>query len=112
RRFAAGIEKWRTAIQLKQADFGLRFADGPLADLEFLDPLTVGCRLEEIAAADALADGRPQDALSQVENLLRAARLLTHVWNITTRIAAANLRADALEVMRTIANHPEVTREA
>lgn len=110
-RQAAARAKFRQAVSREGEGLGLRLADGILADLEVLDPLAIGCRLEAIAAADALDDNRPDDAILAAGFALTAAELLAEEWNVTTRVTAANLRADALEIVRAAAVHPLATRQ-
>jgi hypothetical protein len=110
-RFAGGREKFRQAIAEDSQRIGLLLADGVFADLQFLELFSVGCRVEAVAAAIALADGAPDDALPAIEAMLGAARFLATEWNVTTRITAANARAEALEVVRAVATHPQATRQ-
>jgi hypothetical protein len=51
-RFAAGRDKFRDAVAREGEGLGVRLSEGILADLDVLDPLTIGCRLEAVAAAD------------------------------------------------------------
>ena len=110
-RHAAASAKFRAALPTVPGEFGSRLADGMLADLGFLEPLAIGCRLEAVAAAVALADDEPPRALKHLTPLLSAARVLAEEPNVTTRLAAANLRADALGVLAAIANHQAATPE-
>ena len=82
-----------------------------LADLQWLDVLNLGCRLEALAAAEALAENQPEEALAPLAVMLRSARLLAAEWNVATRVAAANLRADALHVLAAVANHEHASHE-
>jgi hypothetical protein len=109
-RYAEGIDAFRLALPKEGQGFGVRMADGMLADLAFLEPLAIGCRLEATAAAARLADNRPDEAVPHLETMLRATRVLADEPNATTRVAAANLRANSLAVLRAIATHPEATR--
>ncbi|MDX1946900.1 MAG: hypothetical protein SFU86_15975 [Pirellulaceae bacterium] len=111
RRQAQAAHDFRQALPATGRGFGVRLADGVLADLEFLDPLAIGCRLEGVGAAVALADNRPDDALPHFEVMLRAARLLAAEPNVTMRVAAANIRGDALHVLSAIATHDQASRE-
>jgi hypothetical protein len=110
-RHAAASEKFRAALPTAAGQFGSRLADGMLADLGFLEPLSIGCRLEAVAAAVALADDEPPRALKHLATLLTTARVLAEEPNVTTRVAAANLRTDALGVLAAIANHNAATPE-
>ena len=65
----------------------------------------MGCRLEAVAAAVKIADGEPAEALPHLRTLLTTARFLASEPNVTTRVAAANIRRDALAVLATIVAH-------
>lgn len=111
-RYAANRPPFRAAVELcGERGLDVRLCDGPFADVEFLDPLTLGCRLEALAAADGLAENQPDDALVPLDTMLRAARVLAEEWNVAARITAVNIRADALHVVEAIATHREATRQ-
>jgi hypothetical protein len=110
-RHRSASEKFRAALPTEAGGFGSRLADGMLAELGFLEPLTIGCRLEAVAAAVALADKEPQRAMPHLATLLSTARILAEDPNVTTRVAAANLRTDALGVLSAIASHDAATPE-
>lgn len=110
RKHAEAIDRFRRALAGDQS-FGLPLERGILVNLEFLEPLEVGCHLEAIAAADALAENLPARAIPHLQVMLHAAQKLSLEMNITTRLAAANLRADALFVLRAVAAHTRVTRD-
>jgi hypothetical protein len=101
--------KFREALPIEPGRWGPRLIEGMLADLGFLEPLVLGCRLESIAAAVCLADRDPERALEYLEPQLLAASVLAAEPNVTTRLAAANLRTDALHLAEAIAAHPEAT---
>lgn len=112
------LRKWgddRARFEQALADcsrgLGLHSAEGALGDAQFIDVLHLGCRLEALAAAEALAENQPGDAIAPLGTMLQAARVLAQEWNITTRVTAANLRADALHVLDAVANHDFATRE-
>jgi hypothetical protein len=99
------------ALDACRGGLGLRAADGILADVRFLDVTSLGFRLEALAAAEALAENQPEAAIAPLAVMLRAARVLAQEWNVTTRVSAANLRADALHVLDAVANHEHSTHE-
>ena len=109
RKHSEAIDRFRRALA-DDRSFGLPLERGVLVNLEFLEPLEIGCRLEAIAAAAALAENLPANALPHLQVMLHAAQKLGRERNVTTRLAAANLRADALFVLRSIAAHNRVTR--
>ncbi|HEX5104960.1 MAG TPA: hypothetical protein VFV87_14170, partial [Pirellulaceae bacterium] len=110
-RAAEHRERFQAALASADGGLGLRISDGVLADLRFLDSIALGCRLEALAAAEALAENEPEAALPPLATMLRAARLVGAEWNVTTRVSAANLRADALDVLQAIAAHDYATRD-
>ena len=110
-RCAAERERFRAALAAAGAAPMLLPSDGALADLQFLDAVRLGCRLEAVAIADLLGENEPAQALAPLEILLRAARLLAREWNVTTRLAAANLREDALHALAAIAAHERATSQ-
>jgi hypothetical protein len=111
RKHAAARAQFRAALPQQPGGFGSRLCDGALADLSFLEPLDLGCRLEAVAAAALLADNLPDDALPHLATLLDVARVLAAEQNVTTRVAAANVRRDALHVLAAIARHDQCTAE-
>ena len=111
RRWADDRARFEQALDACHVGLGLRMADGILADLRCVEVLQLGCRLEALAAAEALAENEPEEAIAPLAEMLRAARILAKEWNVTTRAHAVNLRADALHVLHAVANHNLATRE-
>ena len=111
RRWADDRARFEQALDACRGGLGLPVADGMLADLRFLEALQLGCRLEALAAAEALAENQPEEAIDPLAVMLRAARILAEEWNLTTRARAASLREDALHVLDAVANHDLATRE-
>jgi hypothetical protein len=105
RKHAAACEAFRAALPREPGGFGARLCDGMLADLAFLEPLDLGCRLEAVAAAVRIADGEPAEALPHLRTLLTTARILATEPNVTTRVAAAHIRRSALAVLAAIVAH-------
>ena len=111
RRWADDRIRFEQAVADCRGGLGLRLADGVLADLQFLDAVNLGCRLEALVAVEALAENQPAQALAPLAVMLSTARVLAAEWNVTTRMAAASLRAEALQVLDAVANHQHATRE-
>lgn len=111
RRWADDRARFEQALDACPDGLGLPVADGILADLRFLEVLQLGCRLEALAAAEALAENQPEEAIAPLAVILRAARILAKEWNVTTRVTAANLREGALHVLDVVANHDLATAE-
>jgi hypothetical protein len=101
--------KFREALPTEPGRWGPRLIEGMLADLGFLEPLVLGCRLESIAAAVSLSDRDPERAIEHLQPQFLAARVLADEPNVTTRLTAANLRTDALHLAQAIATHPQAT---
>lgn len=105
RRQAAARELFRMAIPLDNAGLELQHQQGLLADFDFLDSLRIGCRLEVLDAADDLSEHRLESALGPLEVLLRVAHVLADEKCLTCRLAAVEVRADALQIVRAITRH-------
>ncbi|QDU30091.1 hypothetical protein ETAA8_52100 [Anatilimnocola aggregata] len=88
-----------------------RIADALLADDEWLDAAVVGCRIEGLAVAEALAEQQPAAAVPLCERMLQVSRQLAAEPNLNARLVAVALRTDALQVLNAIANHPLATPE-
>ena len=111
RRWADDRARFEQALNACGGGLGLRMADGILADVRFLDVTSLGCRLEALAAAEALAENQPEAAIAPLAVMLRSAQVLAKEWNVTSRVTAANLRSDALHVLGAVANHEHATRQ-
>ena len=111
RKHAAAGERFRAALPAEPGCYGARLCDGTLADLSFLEPLDLGCRLEAVAAAVKIADGEPDKAVPHIEVLLSAARILAAEPNVATRIAAANIRQSGLSVLAAMVASDACTAE-
>lgn len=116
RKHAAACDTFRAALPSQQGPhesggLGSRLCDGMLADLRFLEPLDLGCRLEAVAAAVKIADGEPAAAIAHLRTLLATARLLAAEPNVTTRVAATNIRRDAIAVLAAIVAHDQCTAD-
>jgi hypothetical protein len=101
--------QFQRAIQQTGARPQLRLTDALLAGDDWLDAIQVGCRLEGLAAADILAEHQPDAAVLPLERILRVARQLDREPHLNARLLAAELRADAAQVLHAIANHPATT---
>lgn len=109
RRYEVARRKFREDLAAAESGFGIRASDGPLVDLSFLDAIHIGCRLEGTLAADALADGQPDEALQSVQIMLRAAALLSREWHMACRLAAVRQRTEALHALGAVVAHPQAT---
>ena len=108
---AAARQRFERAMRETSSRAPLRLADALLADDEWLDAIQIGCRLEGFAAADALAEEQPTAALEPLARMLLVSRQLAREMNLNARLAAGELRADALQVVHAIATHPATAAE-
>ncbi len=103
---AAARQRFARALREMGARPRLRIIDSLVADDEWLDAITTGCRIEGLAAAEALAEQQPEAASAPLERMLQASQQLTREGNLNARLAAAAIRADSTQVLHAIANHP------
>jgi|GEM_PF-2531894 len=111
RQQAAARQRFDCAIRATRQRPQLKLIDAGLADDEWLDAIQTGCRLEGLAAAEMLAEQQPTAAIAPAGKMLHLSRQLAREPHLNARLAAAQLRADALQVLHAIANHPATTIE-
>jgi hypothetical protein len=93
-------------LKRPESDFRIDFQSGFEADLSFIDTVRTCCRLEALAAAEALVLEDPSQAIDCLGRILRLAACLAAERHPTTRIEAAYCRAEALVLLRAISDHP------
>ena len=113
---SSGLARKQFAQVQAAVDGGLALppAAGLLSELDFLGAVELGCQLELLAAAVALNQNQPRQAMAPLSTMLLSARHLAAERQVTLRLAAGNLRRDALRVVGAIAIHPQTddaTRE-
>ena len=108
---AAARARFERAIRETSPRPQLTMSGALVTDDEWLDAIQTGCRMEGLAAADVLAEQQPEAAVAPAEKMLHLARQLARELDLNARLAAADLRADALQVVHAIANHPATTAE-
>lgn len=87
-------------------DYEMGFA----ADLNTIEALRVGYRLELIRALHLVDQGRLHEALTgPVTRIFHYAFLLDQVWHLAHRLTAVGFRAQALGVVARIVDHPDCT---
>lgn len=102
----------RQALNRPRCDFGFRYLRGFANDVTFIDRVRLSARLEGLAAAQSLfLDNDPAAAFDAVKNMFRWAALLAAGKNLSARLQAAQLRAEAIEVVQAIVQHPGCRRE-
>jgi len=99
------------ALARPECDFHYQHMKGRAADQTFIDLTSVALRLEAFLAAEALADDDPDKAIESLAFMLCITRFLGQEKSLSARSAAAGFRADTLEVLAAIAQHPKATRE-
>jgi hypothetical protein len=81
-----------------------------LEDEAWLDAAYVGCRLEGLAAAEALAEGAPHEATFNLELMLRVSAQLARESHVNARLTAIAMRREVMQVLSAIANHPAISQ--
>jgi hypothetical protein len=110
-RLARQHEQIRLALKRPSCDFGLRFDQGLRADLEFVDVVRLGARLEAFSAAESLAGGDFDGAIESLGRILRLAACLAGEKHPTPRLQATAVRREALALLGGICAHSKVTLE-
>jgi len=100
----------REALARPECHFGIRYQAGFEADLGFIDVVRCCARLEAFAAAEALDHDDPDAAAEAFAYMLRLAACLAAEKHVTCRLEGAFLRAEALAVLESLVEHPDVTR--
>ncbi|WP_254508089.1 hypothetical protein [Anatilimnocola floriformis] len=108
---AAARQRFDRAMRETSPRPQLEMSDALVADDEWLDAIQTGCRIEAFATADMLAEQQPDAALAPVEKILHLSRQLAREQDLNARLAAVDLRADGLQAIHAIANHPLATPE-
>lgn len=98
-------QKFRAALAQAEHGLGIDPAEGPLAKLDFFEPLELGCRVEGLAAVHHLADGDGPAALQSLAIVLQAAELLAREQHVPCRLLAANTRAQGLRLLQVLVLH-------
>lgn len=92
------------AMQLPQQ---WKHSQGLLAETSDATVLRICARLEGLAAAEALADNRPETALACVRQMIAAAERLAAESRVLSRVVAVDIRDDALRALAAVAVHPQ-----
>jgi hypothetical protein len=77
-----------------------------LADISQISVAQICTRLEGLAAAELLHDGRPDAALDAVRHMLAYAQALAAEPRVVARVAAVYARHDALRALAAVLDHP------
>jgi hypothetical protein len=111
-RIAKNRERFSEAVVGASSGLQLDPAEGPLADLEFLDPLELGVRIEGLVAIGHLADGDLAAAWQSLDLLLHTAEILASEPHVPCRLLAVNARSRALKVLQRIVLDPRTDKSA
>lgn len=104
-------ERFQAAIIKANDGFELDPASGPLVELEFLEPLELGCRAQGLVAVHQLHEGDDLAALESCSLLFAAAERLAHERHIPCRLLAVSIRADALRLLQLMLHHEGLDRD-
>ena len=101
----------REALGRPRCDFGFNYVEGFTDDQSFVDLARICGRLEAFHAARCLfVDQDPTGAVESLGYQLRLAECLGAEKLIEARLEAAQLRAEALGVLRAITDHAKLRR--
>jgi hypothetical protein len=92
----------REALGRPRCDFAIRHVAGCAADGTFIDVVRICARLEAFAAAEALAQGEPAEAIEAFGRMLRLAECLGAEKQVDARLQAAMVRGEAWRVLQAI----------
>ncbi len=88
---------------------GIPTSEGLLANLEVLDTIEVGSRLEIIHAATLLADNTPDAAWESLVLVRHVAALCLAEGNYAARMLAAKLHRDIIQLVLAMHNHQQTS---
>ena len=101
----------RAALAEVLGDPGLTFAldhtRGLGADTTFVDAVRAAGRLEALGMANMIERGQLHATIDSLSRLFVAAKALAQVRHLVPRISAVHMRAELLEIMRSICDHPQ-----
>ena len=97
----------RKALERPQCNFGVRHSHGWFFESDFLQIVAIAAGLEACYAAEHLANDRVDDAVTSVETMLALANHLSWEKHVSSRVLAAQIRGDALNVMGGLVGHSQ-----
>ncbi len=83
--------------------FGIDFRRGFFGDMQFVDVVWLGARLEAFQAAELIDEGRASEAMVPLRAMFRLAQLLAAESHVQARLSAGSIRSEAIRVMERIA---------
>jgi hypothetical protein len=104
------IEQFQQLVSGHGFSFEVDHSLGLLADMSYLDTVGIGTRLLGLQASEDLAGGRLDAGIERLGAMLITAELLGREKLVVMRVAAADRRAEAMQVLSGIARHPQATR--
>jgi hypothetical protein len=99
------LEKFRDAMRGSACDFFIDFRQGFFADLAFVEKMRLAALLEFSMATEDLYQGRLNEALTATSRIFVIARFLAQEKHIVPRLAAKDVRRQALDVASGILSH-------
>ena len=102
-------QRVRDALGRPDCNFGIQYQAGFAADLRFIDTVRISVRLEAFQAAESLADADLGAAIDSLGFMLRLVACLAAEKHATARLEAAFARTEALAVLQSIVEHPQVS---
>jgi hypothetical protein len=109
-RFDSELRQLEEALARPASRFPIEYRRGFFAETRFVDSAIACARLEAIRVAELLDADRPSDAVVPLRAMFRVAELLAAEKHVEARLAAADIRAEALRVLERIAQHEATTR--
>lgn len=104
------VDRIHAALRRPVCMFPTDYKLGFFYEPTFIDDVTIACRCLAFEVADALSEGNVAAALAPIEGMWRLTGAMGRQRLVSARLAAAELRAEALLVIETVANHPNSQR--
>lgn len=102
--------RFRAAVARPACDLQWQHTQGIMATVAVVDNIRAGIRLELLTIAELLEQNRPGDAMEALECAFRASGFLANEPHLIPRQEAARARAEALQVVQAIAQHPAANK--
>lgn len=100
----------RQAVETRPCNFAVDFRMGFAADRAFVDRCELVVGLEAFQAAEQLSKDQPIAAVTNLRAMLLLIQRLAAEKTVEARLAAANLRVLALQLLEAIVQHPGADR--
>jgi hypothetical protein len=110
-RFANRWDDVKEALRRPDCDFGLDPRKGQFVDLSFIDLLQTLSRVDAFIAARSISSGELYSAVEPIGSMLLMARHLGKQRHLGCRLAAAQMRSEALLVIEAACRHKMADRQ-